>query len=399
MRKQQLIALFGAFMTIGTVGAVTGGLLPVYAQQLGADSSMVGFYLSSTFAAIAVGLMATGWLSEKFKRRKVLLMVVGTIVAVTLVVMSRVENITQLFAVSFVMFVAFGIQIAISNIIVGLTADQAVRGRVFGIMATTNPLGSILGGAVGGAIVERWGFSSLLIASAGFALIVPVVSLFLDDGSQKSGVDVSTKESLKPTTKPRSALLSPTYLLLFFSMIIVFLSLGSQGLSRMLIMGQNGFDAAAIATTLAVGGIIGAPFPLILGWLSDRIGRKAVLIVCFGILLIGFTIFIWQPALWLYCVSAGIQWIVVASSGIGSALVTDIVEPEALSTGLSLLGATNFIGLVIGTGLTGAAIQYLGVAPTLVIGALLALVTIGLTSQIKRSHTVELHTQQVMSTN
>jgi predicted MFS family arabinose efflux permease len=108
------------------------------------------------------------------------------------------------------------------------------------------------------------------------------------------------------------------------------------------------------------------------------------LIFCYLAMTASLFILASSTVLWHFWLSTALQWIVVASIGIGSALVTDIVPQEAISAGLALFGATNFIGLVVGTATTGAAIQNLGMAPTLVIGALLALVGAGMAAMIRR---------------
>ncbi len=73
-----------------------------------------------------------------------------------------------------------------------------------------------------------------------------------------------------------------------------------------------------------------------------------------------------------------------ACSGIGSALVTDLVPSRRVGAGLSLFGTTPFIGNIIGFALAGAAMQRLGFTPTLLTGGLLALLTIALVIPIRR---------------
>jgi MFS family permease len=394
MRKKQLVALFVDYLTVGTIGAVTGGLLPIYATRLGADSTLAGLYISATFAAIAVGTVIAGWLSDKIQRRREMLIVSGVITAASLWWMGRATDMTGLFISSMVMFLAFGVQIAVSNILVGLFAGAEERGRVFGIMATTNPLGSLLGGAVAAVVLDRWGFPVLLAGSAAVALVVPVMGLLLED--KAAPAPLSDLIDAKPT--PRKSVFSPTFLLLFFAMTIAFITIGVQGLGRTLMMDKLGFNASDVSSTLVVGGLVGIPFPLILGWLSDRMGRKRIMLICYVAMASTFLLLSGSFALWHFWLSMAIQWFVVASMGIASALVTDIVEPDSLGTALSLLGSTNFIGLVIGTGITGAAIQNLGLIPTFVMGAVLALIALGLITQIKRSSGTLIRSEQVVST-
>ena len=173
-------------------------------------------------------------------------------------------------------------------------------------------------------------------------------------------------------------------MLLFFASIFAFMTSAVQGMGRSLLMDKLGFDAAAITSTVAVSGLITLPFPLMLGWLSDRLGRKPLIIFCYLASTMSLLILAGSVNLWHFWVSTALQTLVGASLAVGSALVTDLVSPEALGSGLSLLGATNSIGLVIGNAATGAAIQNLGMTPTLVVGAFVALVAIALLVPIRR---------------
>ena len=56
---------------------------------------------------------------------------------------------------------------------------------------------------------------------------------------------------------------------------------GAGNLGRSLSMNERAFSNAAITTTAAVGGIVSLPFPLALGWISDRVGRKTVILASF----------------------------------------------------------------------------------------------------------------------
>jgi MFS family permease len=48
-------------------------------------------------------------------------------------------------------------------------------------------------------------------------------------------------------------------------------------LGRSLLMNDLSFGAMAISTTGAIGGIVGMPLPLLVGWLSDRAARRIFL--------------------------------------------------------------------------------------------------------------------------
>ena len=379
MSKKQLAVLFIVALSTSIGGGAVVALLPIYATRLGADSTLNGLYFSATFAGLAAGTVVAGWLSDRLQRRKIILIVAGVLLAVTAWLLGKAVTMNQLFALTVAATFFAGIEGAMGNILAGIFAGEAERGRVFGFLASANPLGGLIGGLIGGPLMDHWGFSGLFTVVALLDLIAPLAGLLLQD------------KTLEPVqrgavfTSARSPLLSVTFLLLFLASTIAFFTNGAQGLGRSLLMDKLGFDATAISSTGAVAGLVGLPFPFVLGWLSDRMGRKPLLIFCYLASAVSLTILSASTILWHFWASTALQMIVGASMGVGFALVTDLVPQESLGSGLALFGVTNWIGLVIGGVATGAAFQSIEMAPTLIICAVLALVGAALVIPIRRS--------------
>ena len=79
MSRKQLAALFACGLIGWIVAQGTLALLPVYAVRLGADPALAGNYLALAFGALTVGTVAAGWLSDRFQRRKLMLVVSGLV--------------------------------------------------------------------------------------------------------------------------------------------------------------------------------------------------------------------------------------------------------------------------------------------------------------------------------
>ena len=77
------------------------------------------------------------------------------------------------------------------------------------------------------------------------------------------------------------------FYLLLLAHVIAFGANFVSLLGRPLLMDNLGFDSAAISGVVAVGGAVSLPFPLLVGWLSDRIGRYSLLVLCFLISALG----------------------------------------------------------------------------------------------------------------
>jgi len=155
-------------------------------------------------------------------------------------------------------------------------------------------------------------------------------------------------------------------------------------LGRSLAMKDLGFVAAAISGAAAVSGAVALPLPPLMGWLSDRVGRKRFLALCYLAGAVGLSVLAASVSLWHFWVAASLLRVTFSvNNAVGSALVTDLVPQESLGRGMSLFGATWWVGGIIGYAGAGHAIQNLGMTPTFIVGAFLPLIAIVLLIPIR----------------
>jgi len=378
MTRKQLVTLFVCNLVVFTVGNGLLALLPVYLTHLGADAATTGYYFSSAYIAVFASTVIAGWLSDRLQRRKWLLILAGTTAVPTIWVMGQTSNLGQLAVLTAILFLVLGVSLTMVSILAGLFAEEAERGRVFGIIASTVALGSVIGGLTSGPIVERWGFPTLFTVGTLVLLLLPLSGLLLDDK-----VVVRSQPGTTSGTA-RNAVLSRAFVLLFSASTIAFVANSELILAKPLIMDRLRFGATAISATATVGGVIGLPLPFLIGWLSDRFGRKPLLIVCYLATAMGLVILASALFLWHFGVTSALQIVISASIAVGSALVTDLVAQESLGAAIAWFAATNWVGYIIGFAITGAAINALGMTSTMLIGVLLALIAVILLLPIKR---------------
>ncbi|HVO44596.1 MAG TPA: MFS transporter [Aggregatilineales bacterium] len=376
---KQLGALFTVQLGVFILGGAIGALLPIYAVRMGADPATVGFLLALVFLGMAGGIVIAGWLSDRWGHRKAILIGAGVFEALAILITGQSVNLGQLTVLSVLVTLFTGMEIAMVSTLAGLFASPSERGRVFGVLASAVGLGFLIGGLGSGPVVDRWGFPGLYTVCALVTFVQPLAGLFLVDKAVERTHDRGADAGIA-----RGALLTPAFLLLFFASTLAFGTNGMQGLARSLIMDQQHFSAADITSTVAVSGLVTLPFPLLVGWLSDRLGRKPLIVICYVASALSVVIMIGATLLWYYWVSTALQTLMGASLGVGLALVTDLVPVAALGTGLALFGATNWFGLILGSGLAGTAIQLLGMTPTLLLGAIMAVLGIVLVMLIRR---------------
>jgi DHA1 family tetracycline resistance protein-like MFS transporter len=113
--------------------------------------------------------------------------------------------------------------------------------------------------------------------------------------------------------------------------------------------------AASFAATPMVIGMLGAAYPLmqfigapVLGRLSDRYGRRPVLLISQLGTLIGFLMLGFASTLWMLFLSRIIDGISGANIATAQAAITDSTTEKNRTQGLGLIGAAFGIGFIIG---------------------------------------------------
>ncbi len=377
--KKQLFALFACSLVGWTIAQGTLALLPLYAVRLGADPASIGTYLSLAFLALTLGTLASGWLADTFQRRKALIIVAGALNVPTTWLMGQATAFWQLALLTAIVWFFVGVGFTTISILAGLFAGEAERGKIFGILAINTSLGALIGGFVSGPIVEQWGYPALFLVAALCWTLQPAIALLLQDK-----VLVRARREAVSTVPAPPAFGGAFYLLLLAN-VIAFAAGFVAVLGRPLLMDRLGFDLAAISGAVAVGGAISLPFPLLLGWLSDRLGRYWLIIVCFLTGALGLVLLAVSVSSWHFWAASILLAGVGVSLGIGPALVTDLVPQESLGRALAWYGFAPTTGGIIGFMLTGYAIETFGMTRTFVAGALLTLIAIALVVQVRRA--------------
>lgn len=378
MTAKQLAALFLCNMVLYTAGSGLAGLLPVYAKRLGADAALTGLFMALGFICLASGGMIAGRLANRLQKRKLLLIIGGALAVPSTALMAGTISIAQLTVLVGVNYFAGGIALTMVNIITGLFAEEGERGRLFGIVGLGLPLGVLLGGLTSGPIVDRWGFPALFTITALAYIFVPLIALLLKDKPP-----MLRQQGTSVTTVQDNMFSNQTFLFLFCASVVVHIANSGLVFIKPLIMDAFQFDATAISSTGAVGGLISLPLPLLVGWLSDRLGRKPFILLCYLATTAGLLVLAYAFDLWHFWVASALQTILTGSLVVGSALITDLFPRESLGAPLSVLNATPWLGFIIGFGGSGAAINAFQTTPTLLFGAVLSLLAIALLIPIR----------------
>lgn len=378
MDRRQLFVFFFCSLIPWTMGYGILPLLPVYAAHFGASSSAAGTYLAISYVALTLGTLVAGWISDHLRSRKGPLIAAGVASIPLLWLAGQVPGLWELTAVTCALWFLGGMEIAITSILAGLSARKEQRGRIFGLLTVANPLGLLVGGLASGPIADRWGFPVMFDAFAIFSLLLPVAALMVQDKA------VASPSSVKGAGAASTPGLGRAFVLLFLASLAAMIGNFVSLLARSLAMKDLGFDAAAISSTGAMGGIVTLPLVWVVGSLSDRLGRKGFLASSYLAAALGLGLLAVSASLWQFWIAVSLMYVQNSvNRAVGSALVADLVLPAALGRGMSLFTATTWLGGVIGFAATGFAIQSVGYASTLFMALVLPLAAAALLIPIR----------------
>jgi MFS transporter, ACDE family, multidrug resistance protein len=375
--RKQLIVLFICTLIPLMIGLGLTPLLPVYAESLGADSIVAGLYLAVVSLALTAGALSAGWISGSRFRRKLPYMIAISLCIPFYWALGRMTSLIALILFTSLLWFLGGLGLALCSILTGLSAGKDERGKVFGVIGLTSGLGAIVGGLGIGWMVKQWGYPTMFSALAVFSLIGFVAALFLEE---KEDQPSQIEEDQPPVVTP----LGRHYFLLFSASLVLSVSSSIFILIRSLSMSGLGFDALEISSAGVVGGLVSFPLPFLLGWLSDRIGRKKVLFLACLSLIVALLLLPFSRALWHFWLVSIIMGIQAGSMGsAGNALVMDLVIRQSIGKGLALFGATAWFGGIIGFALAGFMMQKLSISLSCYFGCLLVVAAVGLLIPIK----------------
>ena len=336
-------------------------LLPAYLHsRMGADSGYIGGLFSLLYVALAAGGILAGWLSDRFQRRKLMCVLSAALEIVTGLGLIYARSLEMLSIALILSWFLAGMHIALVNVLVGLQAEENKRGQVFGTLGFVMGIGPILSGFLYGPILDAYGMQALFVIGLVVSTLWTVISLFYKD--------VPRLAKAAPKAERSRAPLGWTFALLFGASILVWFIINGGRLAISILMNDQGYSAGSISTTAGVASLAALAMPLLVGWLSDRTGRKPLIL---GINLLGLAslaILSQAQSLASFWAASALLSLYAAFSGLTTALVTDLVPPQALGLGLSLITNASNIAGIASSVVLGLAFSSLGPGTTFLAG-------------------------------
>jgi DHA1 family tetracycline resistance protein-like MFS transporter len=139
--------------------------------------------------------------------------------------------------------------------------------------------------------------------------------------------------------------------------------------------GASGLTVGTILTTSAVAGVVAAPF---WGSVSDRLGRKRIVLIAQTVSLVGYILLALSHSLAFVFIARAIAGFGAGGIGVTQSYIADVTTDEDRDRAYALFGAVFGVGIVLGPVLGGSLIRF-GFAIPFACAALIQTVTIVLT--------------------
>jgi MFS family permease len=355
-RKQRLLSptllLFMGTMILANIAAqMIMPLESLYVQDLGADVEQVGLFF--TIAAIAPLLLQLfgGWLSDSIGRLQAIaigsmggaLSYLFYVLAPTWIWLLPASILTAM-AISFVApsFQAF----------VAEESTEETRGRVYGITSTMFMVVNIVGPLVGGLVAQGLSFRAMYIGAGALygtaAVIRVVMARHASRKSRGSGIQ-SEKPSLTGFRKSLGVVVG---LLLAGGVVTwIFVSDGVRDVAFSLtgrlmplyLENEMGLSLMQISALQSITAVVAMLFMSPAGWLSDRKGERVSIVGGFGVISVGWALFLRGSNFWHFVLSRaviGVGWALIdpAYSSLISKAVPDRIRGMAFGLFATSLG-------------------------------------------------------------
>lgn len=351
-------------------------LLPLFLSSvLGVSAAGLGMIEGFAESVSSLLRLPAGWWSDRVKKRKPLVFAGYTMAALARPLMGLVQGAGQVLAIRLTDRFGKGIRTAPRDALIADSVTPDQRGYAFGVHRASDNLGAVLGPLIAWGVLS-FGLADLRTlflwtALPGF-LSVLLLALFLRDSHAgatagaiagehivsaavpKTTTDANGPPVSAPIVESAVPLGAPFWRLL----VVIFLFSLSLSTDAFLLLraSQLGVSAALIPLLWAALHVVKSSSSVVAGALSDRVGRRPLILGGWGvyaIVYLGFAVASTAWQVWLLFLVYGLYF--GMSEGPEKALVADLAPPSRrgaaygwfnAAVGLAALPASILFGVV-----------------------------------------------------
>ena len=346
-------------------------IVPIFLTSvLGAPVAIVGLIEGIAESTASILKVVSGWLSDKFQRRKPFVVAGYSFSAISKIILSLAFSWLFVLIARFIDRFGKGTRTSARDALIAESSENSVRGRAFGFHRALDTLGAVVGPMVALLAIHFLDNNFRLIFFLAFipAFIGILLLLFFVKEKKKEANSSSTFHfnwhNLDPSFK-------------IFLLISFIFALGNSSDAFLILRAQNlGLSISMVVLVYVLFNFTYAIFSMPAGIISDRIGPKKVLLT-------GFLLFSALYLLFGLAHSSFLLWFLfpvygmymALTEGVGKAYISNLVPLEKIGTSFGAYQTTIGLCTFFASLIAGILWTYIGVMAPFLFGSIMAAIS------------------------
>jgi MFS family permease len=351
-------------------------LLPVFVTTvLGAGAGAVGTIEGIAESTASLLKLASGWWSDRVRRKPLVLFGYG-LAAVARPLMAMAGSAGQVLAVRMADRVGKGVRSSPRDALIADVVEPSQRGRAFGVHRAADNAGAVLGPLIAWALLQPMAMpvrSVMWWAAVPGALAVVVIAVWVREGARSAA-----RVSVPPISAGAKPMLAPPATInveywRYLAVLLLFTLGNSSDAFLLLRATQLGVPVALIPVLWACLSVVKSASSIPGGTLSDRVGRKPLIVGGWIVYSIVYILLAKANAAWQLWVLFAVYGVYFGlTEGVEKAMVADLVPAERRGAAYGWYNFTVGLGALPASVLFGVVWERWGAAAAFQMGAVIA---------------------------
>lgn len=346
-------------------------IVPIFLTSvLGAPVAIVGLIEGIAESTASILKVVSGWLSDKFQRRKPFVVAGYSFSAISKIILSLAFSWPFVLIARFVDRFGKGTRTSARDALIAESSEKSVRGRAFGFHRALDTLGAVVGPMIALLAIHFLDNNFRLIFFLAFipAFMGILLLLFFVKEKKKEANSFSTFRfnwhNLDPSFK-------------IFLLISFIFALGNSSDAFLILRAQNlGLSLSLVVLAYVLFNFTYAIFSIPAGIISDKIGPRKVLLAGFLLFSAVYLFFgLVHSSLFLWILFPVYGLYMALTEGVGKAYISNLVPQEKTATAFGVYQTT--IGLItfFASLIAGLLWTYIGVSAPFIFGSIMAVIS------------------------